>query len=548
MGGISQGDVRTGQPSCSPDDHLSGSSRAYENTPLYARGRQDTIAAAAALDDHITTEWAGHGRSDGCTAPDENAVPDGHGPAGPFTSGRADECWVPGFMSFVLVYVAYFAVGLWAWERQPGLSSLDWYASVVWTLPVLTSAIGLVGGLRTARRMHRQSRPPPHPVVQDMLVVVVPTIGRRDTYPALERVVRSFCRELPRLFLHLRIDVVIEEACQARDEIMGLASPSVRVITIPGDYQTPNGTRFKARANHYAHTLRLAEGEARDDVWVLHMDDDTGVGPDTAQELAHFISSQRSAGQDALDLAQGVLCFPREYAGNRLTWLADAVRPGCDIGLFAATTGCGSPYAGLHGELLLVRASVEAAIGWDFGPRAIVEDAQFALWFCDRYPGRSGWIPGRSYGASPATVGDFIRQRGRWVSGLLELAMEPKIPLRRRLLLMHNVVVWVCAAMAHPAVVLLAGTVLGDVQATPASAALVPLWALNIAFCAWLYWEGLKLNTRSSAQPRSLWWERLCLVALSPLFSIWEIAGLSLGLVRFLKRGKPGFTVIRKPV
>jgi hypothetical protein len=34
---------------------------------------------------------------------------------------------------------------------------------------------------------------------------------------------------------------------------------------------------------------------------------------------------------------------------------------------------------------------------------------------------------------------------------------------------------------------------------------------------------------------------------LSPLFSIWEIAGLSLGLVRFLKRGKPGFTVIRKP-
>ena len=169
-------------------------------------------------------------------------------------------------MSFVLVYVAYFAVGLWAWDRQPGLSSLDWYTSVVWTLPVLTSAIGLAGGLRTARRMHRQPRPPPHPVVQEMLVVVVPTIGRRDTYPALERVVRSFCRELPRLFLHLRIDVVIEEACQARDEIMGLASPSVRVITIPGDYQTPNGTRFKARANHYAHTLRLAEGEARDDV------------------------------------------------------------------------------------------------------------------------------------------------------------------------------------------------------------------------------------------------------------------------------------------
>jgi cellulose synthase/poly-beta-1,6-N-acetylglucosamine synthase-like glycosyltransferase len=407
--------------------------------------------------------------------------------------------------------------------------------------------MGLAGGLLTARRMHRQPRPPAPLVGQDMLVVVVPTIGRLDTYPALERVVRSFSRELPCYFRHLRVDLVIEERCQARDEIMRLANPSVRVITVPHDYRTPNGTRFKARANHYAHTLRIAEGEARNDVWVLHMDDDTGVGPDTAQELARFVSSQRSAGKDALHLAQGVLCFPREYAENRLTWLADAVRPGCDIGLFAATTGRGSPRAGLHGELLLVRASVEAAIGWDYGPRTIVEDAQFALYFCDRYPGRSGWISGRSYGASPATVGDFVKQRERWVWGLLELVIERKVPLRRRLLLMHNLVVWACGGIAHPAVVLLVGAVLGDVHPTPASAALVPLWPLNIAFCAWLYWEGLRLNARSSAQPRPVWWERLCLVVLSPLFSLWEIAGMSCGLVRFLRRGKASFTVIRKP-
>jgi hypothetical protein len=96
-------------------------------------------------------------------------------------------------------------------------------------------------------------------------------------------------------------------------------------------------------------------------------------------------------------------------------------------------------------------------------------------------------------------------------------------------------------------VVLLVGAVLGDVHPTPASAALVPLWPLNIAFCAWLYWEGLRLNARSSAQPRPVWWERLCLVVLSPLFSLWEIAGMSCGLVRFLRRGKASFTVIRKP-
>jgi beta-1,4-mannosyltransferase len=483
---------------------------------------------------------------DQLTCPPDDPLPEiRHGRVHGSVDGRGHRG--PGFISFALVYMAFLAFGWWAWERRSGVSALDWYISVVWTLPVVTSSMGLVGGLRTARLQRHRSQPPVPPTVQDMLVVVVPTIGRRDTYPALERVVRSFCRELPSYFPRLRIDLLIEEVCQARNEIFGLADPSIRVITIPRDYRTPNGTRFKARANHYAHALRLAEGEARDDVWVLHMDDDTGVGSDTARELASFISAQRSAGKRALHLAQGVLCFPREYAKNRLTWLADAVRPGCDIGLFAATTGRGSPRAGLHGELLLVRASVEATIGWDFGARTIVEDAQFALCFCDRYAGRSGWIPGCSYGASPATVSDFVRQRERWVWGLLELAIERKVPLRRRLFLIHNVAVWLCAAIAQPALILLVGVIVGDVHANPASPVLIPLWALNIAFCAWLYWEGLKLNIRSSARPGPLWWDRLCLVALAPLFSVWEVAGISCGLARFLLRGETRFTVIRKP-
>ena len=277
------------------------------------------------------------------------------------------------------------------------------------------------------------------------------------------------------------------------------------------------------------------------------MDDDTGVGGDTARELARFVYDQRLAGERALDLGQGVLCFPREHARSRLVWLADAVRPGCDIALFSATTGGGSPRAGLHGELLLVRASVEAAIGWDFGPRSIVEDAQFAMLFCERYPGRSGWIPGRSYGASPASVIDFVKQRERWFWGLLELATSNAVPLRRRVLLLHNVVVWSCAAIAHPVLVVLAAALLGDLNTRPVSAVLVPLWALNMGFCVWLYWEGLKLNALSSELPRRLWWEPVCLVALTPLFSILETVAISRAVVHVVRRVEPAFTVIRKP-
>ena len=304
----------------------------------------------------------------------------------------------PRFACFLLVYVAFLAVAWWAWDRATVITPTDWYASVVWTLPILMSSLGLAGGLRTARRMRHMRCSASAPwAVHDMLVVVVPAIGRRDTHPALERVVGSYCRNLLRYFPRLRIDLVIEEDCQAADVIAALATtnPSVRVVTVPRAYRTPKGTRFKARANHYAEAVRYGEGEARDDVWVLHMDDDTGVGSDTATELARFVNSQQSRGKAGQHLAQGVLCFPREHTANRLIWLADAIRPGCDIGLFATTTGRGSPNAGLHGELLLVRASVEAAIGWDFGPRTIVEDAEFALHFCERYPGRCDWIPAR---------------------------------------------------------------------------------------------------------------------------------------------------------
>ena len=58
---------------------------------------------------------------------------------------------------------------------------------------------------------------------------------------------------------------------------------------MPRRYRTPNGTNFKARANHYAHVLRTGQREDSDDIWVLHMDDDTGVGPDTAIAMARFI-------------------------------------------------------------------------------------------------------------------------------------------------------------------------------------------------------------------------------------------------------------------
>lgn len=463
---------------------------------------------------------------------------------------RRHAAWRPHIISFLITFPLLTGVTLW-WVN-PTSGPLSWYVSVVWTWPVLANLIGIWGIVRTRlqlRRNRRDLRSSRAPRCSDMLVVVVPTIGRHDTYPALERSVLSYVASLPPCFPRFRVDVLIEEGCEARDRIfdLGRRSPFIRVVVVPKAYETVNGTRFKARANHYSHEMRIAEGEARDDVWVLHMDDDTGLALDTAVAMAQFIEQQRGAGDEAKHLAQGILTYPRENAVSRLTWFADAVRPADDIGRFSALTGVGLPLLGLHGELLLVRASIEAEIGWDFGPKAIVEDAQLALNFCRRYPGRSAWFHGRCYGASPATIRDFIRQRERWSWGLVGLAFNRTIPLRFRALLMYCVFSWIVGPLQNVFVVLGVGYLLGSTNTTPLLAALLPLWSLNLAFTFWQYWEGLRINASVSRDGRRHFWEPIAVTLLIPFLSLLEGIGGFRGFLKFIRGEENRFVVIAKP-
>jgi len=464
------------------------------------------------------------------------------------TTRRVHGAWRPGIAPFLVTFAIVLSFSLLVF--RPDSTPLGWALTIVWSLPAYASMVSLQGTLLIRRRYRRRSlMTPPAPATQDFLVVVVPTIGRDDTYPALERSVRSYCEHLPAYFPYLGIDVVIEERCAARERIMDLARslPKVRVIEVPASYRTPKGTRFKARANHYAHEQRIASGEALDYVWVLHMDDDTGVGPDTAAALAQFINRQRRAGPEGKHMAQGILTYPREHAVNRFTWLADAIRPADDIGRLRALTGMGNPVGGVHGELLLLRASVEAELGWDYGPRAIVEDAQFAMLFSQRYPGRSDWFEGRSYGASPASVRDFLRQRERWAWGLIALCFNRTIPRRYRALLSLSVGTWLISPFQNVGIVLLIAWFTGTMNTSPVTESVLILWALNFGYAVGTYWEGLRVNVRASADPRRRWWELIAVVGLIPLFAFIEGCGALRGLWKFLTRREQRFTVIAKP-
>lgn len=408
------------------------------------------------------------------------------------------------------------------------------YLSLVWTLPTGLSIMAVIGAVLARRSLAKNRASEVPTTCEDLLVVQIPTIGRRDVIPALRRVVASMEESLPASFTHWRVDVVAEEASEARDELESLVSDHVRVLYVPADFETPGETQAKARANCWLDHVRQEEGESRDDVWVLHMDDDTAIGVDTGEEIARFIHDNPAGNRHSKLLAQGVLTYPMNYSSNMRVWLADAVRPGSDLSVFRLWTGGGRPLLGAHGELLLVRSDIETSLGWDYGRLlSITEDANFALLFATRYPGRSAWITARCYGSAPESFADLVKQRKRWARGLLHVARNPVVPLRNRLLLGYALSSWVLGPLQHVLVVLLLAAVMGVRYTAPVQQWLLLPWALNMAVGVWMYLDGLRANAHASGRrvPLRMWFGLL----LIPVFSLIEgWAGLR-GFIEYVK-------------
>jgi beta-1,4-mannosyltransferase len=441
----------------------------------------------------------------------------------------------PMVLALLLVLVLAVELALYFPQRGELGVLVGLYASVVWSLPIGITAL-IAWGARLAARRMRASRdraePPP---VDELVIVQLPTIGRYDVIPALTRVVESFEREMPDWYREWRLDVVAEESSPAKAELEALASENVRILYVPTAYGTPNGTERKARANQWMNELRIAEAEARPDVWVLHMDDDTGIGPDTPPAIAWVIHGNPWGLRHSADLAQGVLTYPRQYASRFWPWLADSIRPGSDLSLFHLSTDSGSPFIGAHGELLLVRASTEAEIGWDYGRNlSITEDANFALTFGGMPSKRSTWFPARCYGSSPESLRDLVAQRQRWARGLLHVACNRALPRRARLMLAYAMLAWFMGPFQHVVTVVATAYLVGNPNTSPLTRELVLLWAFNMSVVVWMYIEGLRANVHASGLPRVTCRHWIGLV-LIPWFTLIEGWAALLGLADFVK-------------
>jgi hypothetical protein len=460
-------------------------------------------------------------------------------------------------------------------DRQ---TPLNYFLSVVWSVYAPLMLIGLIGALylRAQQRRGREvrggggdgaamtsgtashARRKRHKPLRSeftgrsdrLLVVIVPTLLARRNLPALQRVLLSLLINLPQHFSRFHIDIITEGDVdheplrQWMDTIGKLADP-IRIVNVPVEYTTPNGARFKTRANQFAMEARRLAAENTEECYIYHLDDDTHIGKDTAASLAEFIELDG----DRFYLAQGILTFPHELTTSRFCRLADSIRPADDLTRFAFFTGAmGTPLGGLHGEHLIVRADVEDEIGWDF-PNTVIEDAYFAIEFSMRYPRRSTMLNSYSYGASPATVRDLLRQRRRWIEGLLHLAFNRKLPLVPKLPLLYSIFTWSLAPLQFVGLALLISYASGIDNTSPISPWFLPLWSISLAGVFWFYIEGLKVNLSASDRPRPHLLLSILILPAIYLITMIETLGVMLGIFRFMGFGSQKVSeVITKPI
>ncbi|MEZ0394461.1 MAG: glycosyltransferase family 2 protein [Desulfurococcaceae archaeon] len=198
-----------------------------------------------------------------------------------------------------------------------------------------------------------------------------------------------------------KLTVVIDEGAPLEGELRRI--PGVEVIVVPQGY----GTELvgKARALSY-----FVDNYAERDKWYVFIDDDNFILDDSfLYEIPYYEERGYAA-------ANGVL-VPRP-GRNKLSYVMDWVRFFDDITIYRFFTGLlGKPLLGLHGELLIVRGDVLKELGFKF--RSITEDFRFASELVKR--GYKTWQSSTRVSIrSPNSLGDLIKQRGRWFRGVMD--------------------------------------------------------------------------------------------------------------------------------
>ena len=253
---------------------------------------------------------------------------------------------------------------IWPYGKKP-ISILDhtWsWMSLLWITAVIPGTLGLLGMLAFRFPTDLDEVRPVNRLVCWRIV------SRGDNIEALTSTVRRCQEEMAKTPL---FPYIIEVVTDTVSFVLPPPNNDVRFISVPKDYVTPNRSRFKARALHYAMLVSPLPDEA----WIVHLDEETQPTSSGIKGIAQMIREEEVSRR--LRVGQGGILYHRKWKEYPFLTLADNVRTGDDFARFHFQHQLGVTIFGLHGSYIVVRNDVEKKSGgFDFGPQGdITEDA-----------------------------------------------------------------------------------------------------------------------------------------------------------------------------
>ncbi|WIG16351.1 glycosyltransferase family 2 protein [Kocuria rosea] len=447
------------------------------------------------------------------------------------SGGTSTRTGTPPRRLIIILWVVSAVAGLYGLQEllypNPGFRPRGWWQwgyallCLVWVVPILPASVAFIGSM-WYRHVDNSAVAPIDTLVSWRIV------SRGTNVSALRSTIERCQREMAArpLFPHV-IEVVVDDKAPDLPR-----APNIRYIVVPPDYETPNGSLFKARALQYA----LDNAALPDDAWIVHLDEETQPTPSGIEGIAQMIREEEAAG--TFRIGQGCILYHRDWKRHPILTLADMLRTGDDLSRFYFQHKLGVTLFGLHGSYIVVRNSVSKEVGFDFGPEgSITEDAFWALVQMGNGR-RARWCHGYLEEQSTQSLMDFVKQRRRWYLGLLKVVLYAPVPLRWWLPLGITTAFW--TLMPIGCLYTFTHFFYGTAVPEPARA------IANLAFGIYimLYVMGLRVNLDEAGERR--WWKRqfwyMSMVLLIPLFCVLEAAGIAYGLVK----RETGFHVVKK--
>jgi len=354
---------------------------------------------------------------------------------------RAKHAFLFTLSAAVSIVVFYFGRSLLPYGNTPLK-----YLSIAWIMGIPVVVISFYWFLKYSGSM---TLPDNITIPEDRIIFQLTTLGKspRTVYNSI----RSVHHWAGKIGMNYESWVITEEnSPMLETEYASLIRENgTRIVVVPLIYETPKGTKSKARALNYGCDLRKKEIGLNDDVWIYHQDDETSVGEDTILGICDFISTGK------YNIGSGIIIYPLNFQ-NTPDHVQEFVRSYDDFRTMGSLLTKRNPLIGFHGSHFVVKQSVEDSVGNDFGTRkAIAEDYLLENSIRERYGDRYGTIKGFAYEQSAGSLKAKLTQRRRWFIGALGIyPLKDKIPLYKKVLVLYTQVAWMSAVISLAAMIL----------------------------------------------------------------------------------------------